>query len=255
MGESILLLRLEGPMQSWGTRSRWDVRDTGCEPTKSGVVGLIGCAVGLGRDDPELERLDRDLLFGVRIDRPGVISTEFHTVTGYHRTAAGDYKHSDGTAKSLAKAQEHDEATIVSPRDYLHDAAFLVALAVKPEYRAGNGHLLGHIKECLQDPKWPVYLGRKACVPSRPILERLTDQYRDLEDALNREPWAAPRAKAGQPAKLEAWIECLDAESEQQNSMEVERQDAMRLNQLRFYDFRRCRRIEIDTSSLPRRGT
>jgi CRISPR system Cascade subunit CasD len=231
-------------MQSWGTRSRWDVRDTGREPTKSGVIGLIGCAMGLDRDDPELERLDRDLLFGVRIDRPGVISTDYHTVTGYHRTAAGDYKHSGGTAKSLAKAQEHGESTIVSPRDYLHDAAFLVALAVKPERRAGNGHLLGHIEECLQDPKWPLYLGRKACVPSRPILDRLTEEYQDLEDALGNAPCASPRSKTRQPPKLEAWIECPDGENE--------RQDSMRLNQLRFYDFRRCRRIEIDASSLRR---
>lgn len=124
MAKSALLLWLEGPMQSWGTHSRWDVRDTGLEPTKSGVIGLIGCAMGLNRDDPALERLDRDLLFGVRIDRPGVYSTDYHTVTGYHRTAAGDFKHRDGTAKSLAKAEEHDESTIVSPRDYLHDAAF-----------------------------------------------------------------------------------------------------------------------------------
>ncbi|MBI2865503.1 MAG: type I-E CRISPR-associated protein Cas5/CasD, partial [Chloroflexi bacterium] len=129
MAKPVLLLLLEGPMQSWGTRSRWDVRDTGHEPTKSGVIGLIGCAMGLARNDPELERLDRSLLFGVRIDRPGVLSTDYHTVTGYHRTAAGEFKHSDGTAKSLEKAQEHGESTIVSPHDYLHDAAFLIALS------------------------------------------------------------------------------------------------------------------------------
>ena len=102
---SVLLLWLEGPMQSWGTRARWDVRDTGLEPTKSGVIGLLGCAMGLERGNPELESLDHDLLFGVRIDRPGVVSTDYHTVTGYHRTAVGEFKHSGGTAKSLAKAK------------------------------------------------------------------------------------------------------------------------------------------------------
>ena len=38
---SILLLRLAGPMQSWGTQSRFLVRDTGMEPSKSGVIGLL----------------------------------------------------------------------------------------------------------------------------------------------------------------------------------------------------------------------
>ena len=243
-------------MQSWGTHSRWDVRDTGPEPTKSGIIGLIGCAVGLHRDDHELERLDRDLLFGVRIDRPGVISTDYHTVTGYHRTAAGEYKHSGGTAKSLAKAQEHGESTIVSPREYLHDAAFLVALASHDHalLRQLAGELEHHLwSGDLRFPKWPLYLGRKSCVPSRPILDRVADEYQNLEEALRKEAWAAPRSENRQPLKLEAWIECLDGEPEKQDAVVVERQDAMRLNQLRFYDFRRCRRIEIDVSSLPRR--
>ncbi|RLI63234.1 MAG: type I-E CRISPR-associated protein Cas5/CasD, partial [Promethearchaeia archaeon] len=29
-------MRLEGPLQSWGLESRWDMRDTGTEPSKSG---------------------------------------------------------------------------------------------------------------------------------------------------------------------------------------------------------------------------
>lgn len=36
----ILLLRLEGLLQSWGEHSRWDHRDSSDMPTKSGVIGL-----------------------------------------------------------------------------------------------------------------------------------------------------------------------------------------------------------------------
>lgn len=256
MCEAVLLLRLEGPMQSWGTRSRWDVRDTGLEPTKSGVIGLLGCAAGLRRGDVELEELDRALVFGVRIDRPGAISADFQTVKGYHRTASGEYKRSGGTAKSLERAREYDEHTIVSPRDYLHDAAFLVALSVKPEHRAGNPGLLERLAERLQKPRWPLYLGRKACVPTRPVFDRLTEDYANIEEALCRAEWAAPRSpreremlrRTGQGPKLLAWIE--DPEGE------YERQDSMRTNQLRFYDFRRCRSIpDIDTMKLPWRIT
>ncbi len=247
VAKSILLLRLEGPIQSWGTRARWDVRDSGHEPTKSGVIGLIGCAMGLSRGDQTLERLDRDLIFGVRTDRPGVVSADFHTVTGYHRTAAGEFKHKSGTAKSLEKARDHKENTIVSPRDYLHDAAFLVALAsddqVLLRQLAGeteHPHGTGDLKR----PTWPLYLGRKACVPSRPIFDRLAEEYRDIEDALRGEPWAGPRKETDRILELEAWIECSNGD--------YERQDAVRLNQFRFYEFRRCRRIEIDASSLRR---
>lgn len=247
MGELILLLRLEGPLQSWGVRSRWDVRDTELAPSKSGVIGLLGCVLGLTRDSLELERLDHSLRFGVRVDHPGVISTDYQTVTGYHRTAAGEYKHSGGTAKSLAKAQEHDESTIVSPRDYLHDARFLVALA--SDESALLRKLAGEQSHPqwqgdLVRPKWPVFLGRKSCVPTRPPLCALTTEFDDLEHALRKACWTPPRDPWTEPAYLDAWIEDADGLSE--------RQDAIRVNQARFYAFRRCRYISVDTSALPR---
>ena len=38
---STLLLRLAGPLQSWGTDSKFEVRRTENEPSKSGVIGLV----------------------------------------------------------------------------------------------------------------------------------------------------------------------------------------------------------------------
>ena len=61
-----LYLRLEGPLQSWGERGRWSIRDTGPEPTKSGVIGLLGCAMGVN-DDRELRHLSQALRMGVRV--------------------------------------------------------------------------------------------------------------------------------------------------------------------------------------------
>ena len=236
-------------MQSWGTRSRWDVRETGAEPTKSGVIGLLGCALGLQRDSDDLLFLDGKLLFGVRVEREGVVSTDYHTVTGYHRTAAGEFKHSGGTAKSFVKALEHGESTVISPREYLHDAAFLVALSSDEKVllqRIAGVDASGPWKGSLVNPCWPLYLGRKSCVPSRPVFERLTDEYQDVEDALKKEPWLPLRSRETEkkkaPPKLFAWIEHPDGE--------YERQDALRLNQLRFYEYRRCKRIEIETTTM-----
>ena len=65
-----LLLRLVGPMQSWGTTSRFDERDTGKEPSKSGVIGLLAAALGIDRENwVDLAPLTR-LRMGVRHDRP-----------------------------------------------------------------------------------------------------------------------------------------------------------------------------------------
>ena len=61
-------------MQSWGTQSRFLVRDTGAEPSKSGIVGLICAAMGTPRDDrTTIERLAR-LRIAVRADRPGTMA-------------------------------------------------------------------------------------------------------------------------------------------------------------------------------------
>ncbi len=226
MANRVLLLWLEGPMQSWGTRSRWDVRDTGLRPTKSGVIGLIGCAMGLNRNDSELERLDRDILFGVRIDRPGIVSTDYHTVTGYHRTAGGEFKHSSGIAKSLARAQKYEESTIVSSRDYLYDAIFLVGLEASPEQTES-------LRYAFNAPCWPIYLGRKSCLPVRPLLDDMAE-FNDLETALRchlRHPMA-------QKGKLPIYIEDMAGDLEQQ--------DGLRLNELRMYEYHRYHYLEVD---------
>ncbi|WP_328965794.1 CRISPR-associated protein Cas5 [Streptomyces virginiae] len=41
-----MLLRLTGPLQSWGTHSHFNERDTAAFPTLSGVLGLLACALG-----------------------------------------------------------------------------------------------------------------------------------------------------------------------------------------------------------------
>ena len=237
MAEPILLLRLEAPMQSWGTRSRWDVRDSGPEPTKSGVVGLLGAALGLLRGDRRLEELDGALRFAVRADRPGRMATDYHTVTGRHRMANGKLKGEDYTVQSY--------------RDYLHDAAFLVALA-------GEAALLEEMAGALARPRWPLFLGRKSCVPTRPVLddprEPVSDRYDGLEHALRRAFWAAPpdrgarRRASAEPPVLSGWVEVRPGEADYERTQE--RQDAMRTNALRFYDFRRALRIEIPTVEL-----
>lgn len=158
-----LFLRLEGPLQAWGERARWSVRDTSTEPTKSGVVGLLGCALGLTADE-DLVVLSRGLRMGVRCDKEGVFLTDFHTIIGGVLSAEGKIK-SD---------------TVLSMRTYLCDASFLIALQGAPE-------LIAQLALAVQRPVWPFYLGRRACVPSRPVFEGVGD-HADLITALREWP-------------------------------------------------------------------
>lgn len=180
-----LLLRLVGPMQSWGTTSRFDQRDTGKEPSKSGVLGLLAAALGLDRKNwTDLEPLTR-LAMGVRHDRPGVPKRDYQTAG----CAASDTViKADGT-------QSKDG--VVSQRFYLADAAFLVGLECE------DRSLLERIHAALRDPVWPLALGRKSYVPSEPIWIENGVQDVPLREALARWPWiATPRKREELPEKL-----------------------------------------------------
>lgn len=169
---SFLVLRLEGVLQSWGESAKWDNRDSAAMPSKSGVVGLIACAMGLPREDPLIAELGASVCMAVRADRPGRKIEDFQTVTGNPlRTAEGKPRGSN---------------TIISRRTYLQDASFLVVLEAAPAWKE-------KIAEALQNPKWCMYLGRKSCVPSRPILECADAAGSSLLEVLRNYP-AADRA-------------------------------------------------------------
>jgi CRISPR system Cascade subunit CasD len=153
-----LLLRLAGPMQSWGLESRFDHRDTGREPTKSGVLGLICAALGKPRDDrpgawPSLPELV-ELKMGVRVLREGTLCIDYQTAGG------GDFR--GRKSYGVWKASGSSGGSVVSPRHYLADADFLVGLE-------GTLTLLRRIEQALHDPVWPMYLGRKSYVPTLPV--------------------------------------------------------------------------------------
>lgn len=166
-----LLLRLAGPMQSWGTRSRFDERDTQLEPSKSGVLGLVCSALGRDRHEPVADLAA--LRMGVRVDREGVLRRDYHTAQNI-----------------IAADGRKVHPTAVSVRYYLADAVFLVGLE-------GEREVLEPVHEALRNPHWTLSLGRKAYVPSLPIY--LADGLRDedLVTALNSYfylPTLAPNA-------------------------------------------------------------
>lgn len=179
-----LRLRLAGPQQSWGTRARFDIRDSEVAPTKSGVIGLVAAALGLARD-ADIAYLAQ-LRMGARADRPGVRMSDYQT--------ALDVVSSDGKPSKDA---------VVSKRAYLADAAFLVGL------ESADRVLLQHISRALIDPKWPLFLGRRAFPPSLPIAysdpngpDAVVDQ--PLEMVLSTTP---PIVEVGDHARLMLYVE------------------------------------------------
>ncbi|MFI2235162.1 type I-E CRISPR-associated protein Cas5/CasD [Streptomyces chrestomyceticus] len=156
---SVLLLRLAGPLQAWGSAARFARRSTENAPTKSGVLGLLAAAQGRPRQ-ADLSDLAA-LRFGVRIDQPGSRLRDFHTA-----------HHADS-----------DKAMPLSERFYLADAVFVAGLE-------GDPGLLRELHEALVCPSFLPYLGRRSCPPSRP-LDMGPPQDTSLEEALRHTEWQA----------------------------------------------------------------
>lgn len=142
-------------MQSWGVMSRFSRRDTGKEPSKSGVVGLICSAMGIPRNDdrhPDFIKLSNARL-GIRVLRGGTLQSDYHTAQDI--AIANAERRKDGTYKT--------KDTELSTRFYLSDADFIAAL------ESDDRDLLERVHEALKKPVWQLFLGRKAFVPHLPV--------------------------------------------------------------------------------------
>lgn len=186
---SVLLLRLDGPMQAWGDASRFVRRHTRTEPTKSGVLGLLAAAQGRRRTDP-IEDLAA-LTFGVRVDQRGRMMRDFQTAIRWGRK---------------------NESMPLSYRYYLADAVFVAGVE-------GDETLLHALDEAVRSPTFPLYLGRRACPPSEAEIS-LGVHETGLEEALRSHEWLAReqyRRQQGRTVHLELVVDAppgtVDAET------------------------------------------
>jgi CRISPR system Cascade subunit CasD len=178
--ETVLALRLAGPLQSWGLRSSFNRRETNAEPTKSGVLGLLAAAAGLAREDPLDDLIP--LRLGVRVDQAGTLLRDYHTVSDYR---GRPLLQSGVNAKGAQRPTSPVKHTHVTVRYYLQDAVFVAAVA-------GPRALIETLDHAVRTPAFPLALGRRSCPPTQPV--SLGVHEGDLADVLAALPWQASRA-------------------------------------------------------------
>jgi len=191
MSANTLFLRLEGPMQAWGDhQSKFLVRRTAEAPTKSGVIGMICAALEISRSIAPAKWFPKlpTLRMGVRIDAPGVRWWDYHTVGA-------------GMQMRIAEAQGKTKpGAMITRREWLCDASFLVALQ-------GDSSFIEEIAIAIRKPKWLVYLGRKSCPPSRPLLEHPAGKFDDLLSAFASVPWRRRLKSDPAPQTVDALLD------------------------------------------------
>lgn len=159
---SVLVLRLAGPLQSWGASSRFVRRTTEDMPTKSGIVGLLAAAQGRRRTDPIEDLVG--LRLAVRCDQPGRLLRDFHTA---HHMVSG-------------------ASMPLSERFYRSDA-------VNVAFIEGTEGVVEGLASALRDPAYPIYLGRRSCVPEgRMVLA--VDHGSGVEPLVRTIAWQGGRA-------------------------------------------------------------
>lgn len=171
-----LVIKFAGPLQSWGTDSHFETRDTDLYPSKSGVIGLLGASIGYRRDDDEnISRLNT-LSFVVRIDRPGQLLRDYHI-------ARKD------------KPNGEKERNYVTNRYYLEDAIFLVGLSHE------DNAFINEIEQALRFPYFTPFMGRRSApIPADFIL---ATSEQDALSTLKDFPWQGDITnKESIPSKL-----------------------------------------------------
>jgi CRISPR system Cascade subunit CasD len=139
-------LRLHGPLQAWGGPVVGDNRPTLPFPTRSGVLGLVAGCIGIPRSDTaRLLSLADGTRVHVRVDAPGTPLVDDQTIQGNPNASP-------------------TRQTIQSKRTYLCDASFVAVVVPGPH---GS---LQEMVEALARPTFAPFLGRRACVPSSPLL-------------------------------------------------------------------------------------
>lgn len=160
-----ILLKLSGPLQSWGTDSSFETRATDFHPSKSAIIGMIAASLGYKRDDDEKIQKLNELDFIVRIDQQGNLLRDYHIAQKYNNRGRFD-------------------RIYVTNRYYLEDAIFIVAIS-----HEDYGYI-EKIETGLKNPYFQTFMGKRSCPLTADFFIGTFDK--DLITAITELDWQGP---------------------------------------------------------------
>lgn len=166
-----LLLWLEGPLQSWGSNSRFDYRETLPFPTLSAVCGLLCAALGAGGEQRELLRclVSADWkvsAFSKEGIPPAPILRDFQMIGSAYDTT-DPWLNMFVPKTVLGKKPQSVSGAKLTYRYLLQSRAFAVFLSFEDKVFAQQ------LFNSLIHPVWPLFLGRRHCSPTEVIAQGL----------------------------------------------------------------------------------
>lgn len=163
-----LVFRLYAPMASWGEAAVGETRPTATYPSRSAILGLIGAALGIRRDDDDgQQQLLKGLQVAIKQRSPGLLMRDYHTV----QMPSSQSKVTHRTRREELTVPKDALNTILSSRDYRCDGLWSVAVRL-----ADNAPWpLEALKAALEKPRFPLFLGRKACPLGAPLVPTVVE--------------------------------------------------------------------------------
>lgn len=205
---AFLVFQLQAALSAWGDVAVGEFRGSRDLPGASALIGLLGAALGVRRDDEAAHAALRDgYRFAVGTVSPGQLLRDYHTAQVPGRSALKGRPHH--TRRDELNLPRHDLNTILSTRDYRQNASWAVAVQALP----GAPISFEALAAALRQPRFVLYLGRKCCPPAAPLAPQLSDAD-SAHTAINAylaaiDPPASLRSLAwadGMPAGVSAHI-------------------------------------------------
>ena len=207
-----LLLRLYGPLASWGEIAVGESRHSAVHPSRSALLGLLGAALGVQRsDDAGQCALVEGYRFGIKLQSSGSPLRDYHTV----QVGVAPRRFQFRSRRQELAADKVD--TILSTREYRCDSLALVAVEALPEAPVA----LDELANALRRPHFPLYLGRKSCPLALPLLPQRVS--------------AASLREALDGVEFPSLLGLLDPHQPQQVWPNRQDRQAFRLGQVRYY--------------------
>lgn len=207
---SALAILLDGPMQSWGSSSRFTQRETEAFPTKSALLGLLAAAAGVDKHAPDeaekLAPLATLRLTVYRLPRSGKQLvhrlSDFHTVGGGYDAKASAFDRLSIPRKASGGPSAN---AVITRRTYLNEARFIATFEGDPETIA---EAIRH----LENPVWGVWFGRKTCLPAMPLSPTPGADSQSAAASLLEKLATWENTCPPAPVNLERWQEPADSQ-------------------------------------------
>ncbi|MGB0955901.1 MAG: type I-E CRISPR-associated protein Cas5/CasD, partial [Panacagrimonas sp.] len=166
-----LVFQLQGVLSSWGVAAVGEYRGSDHYPSESALIGLISAALGIRRDQDDQQRaIAESYGYAVGVLSAGELLRDYHTAQVPGQAALKKRPHRTRSDELCVGKKQLN--TVLSTRDYRQNGAYLIAV----QSSEAAPYSLDELAAALAKPRFTLYLGRKSCPPSAPLMPRVLEE-------------------------------------------------------------------------------